>query len=205
MPIDYSHEHTSRQIMDANNVKTPINPTGGGGVEVDNGTDPPAEVTTIVAPGATIEGGTATLAASGEQTIRLLGPFSCAWDDVGIGSGELEVADLAAEAGALVIDAYMMPTEEWLVSPGTMANGGGAYVSIGPAGDAITIANYDDPNHNGYVTWAEWEPTGPASVFWKRPMVIQANSKVWVQVSPPGGSTLTSGEADIYLLIATPA
>lgn len=34
---------------------------GGGGVTVDNQDDPPAEVTTIIAPGATIEGDTATL------------------------------------------------------------------------------------------------------------------------------------------------
>jgi hypothetical protein len=52
---------------------------------VDNQSDPPEEVTTIVAPGAVIAGDEATLP-SGAQTIRLLGPFHIAFDTAGVAS-----------------------------------------------------------------------------------------------------------------------
>lgn len=38
MPIDYTHEHTSRQIMRADAVKTPISPDSGGAISATDGT-----------------------------------------------------------------------------------------------------------------------------------------------------------------------
>src|SRR3954447_20755796 len=46
-------------------------PWGGGGVTVDNGTDPPMSVTTLIAPGAQISGSEAAL-----LTTYLLGPYT---------------------------------------------------------------------------------------------------------------------------------
>lgn len=63
MPIDYTHEHTSRQIMRADNVKTPIDPdASGSAISATDGTTTVAGVTSLRVPKGTLVDGGAGLA-----------------------------------------------------------------------------------------------------------------------------------------------
>jgi hypothetical protein len=75
--------------------------TGSGGVNVDNGTDPPAAVTDFVMPGAVITDGSADL--SGVLQFRLLGPFTVTAATPDLGDGAF-LANIPA--GATVIRAW---------------------------------------------------------------------------------------------------
>lgn len=63
-----AHGYSTGQSPDAASDPAPTIPTGAATILVDNETDPPAAVSTIVAPGATVDGGTAELTAGGGVT-----------------------------------------------------------------------------------------------------------------------------------------
>ena len=86
---------------------------GGGAIAVDNTVDPPAEVTTLIAPGAVISGDEADLSSVlGEQLIRRIGPFRVNFNTGDIfNENSIELAELIS--GTVVLRSWTEIITEW--------------------------------------------------------------------------------------------
>lgn len=197
----------------------------GGGVTVDNQVDEPAEVTTLVVPGATISGDEADLSAiSGLQTIRRLGPYRVNFDDtdagvsiIGSEVGKVRVGDpiaadtvIVAAWPVLVTNFNNLGTDPFLTLDlyGPHASGadtpgvfGENIFQIDPSAGAYG----DEGGPSGYgVGIAQ----GPGAGRWEKgPMPVICYDEVTL-VAKWGGTdpgTPSQGAVDIYALIAEPA
>jgi hypothetical protein len=166
---------------------------GGSGVTVDNGTDPPASVTTLVAPGADVSTpGTADL--SGAIQLRVF-RHTIRWDDTVGGFGEQIIGEMAA--GEVVIFGTLFITEAWVQDPV-----GETEVMYGVgATNAFNIV-YDMAD----VGTSLLSPLSTSIAVATPYVIAESGDKLWAEVIPSNGiGALVSGEADIYAIIATPA
>jgi hypothetical protein len=170
---------------------------GSGGVNVDNGTDPPAAVTTLVAPGAVIADGTATL----PLNIQRIGPFHVAYNDPNVGSDFAFLATITP--GVLVLTTFMLVTDGWVNSGGSPASNS-FYLSVG----RITTADYTAANASAGFIGAEPEDVATGAPFGRKASVLAglagSGTDLEFQGYPDSGA-FTAGAADIYAIIATPA
>ena len=175
---------------------TPLIPpagAGGGGLTVDNGTDPPAEVTTLIAPGAVIDGSEAMLPI-GTLTLRQFGPFAVSGATSGIGDPEgIEIATIAA--GVTLNDV-------WITGPDVSGEGTGSLqINVQDIEDAnrlicqaaVTTIERDGPGEHG-VTSMHFETGGPT-------VAITELSLRAVLI----GGDWTLGSAKIYYITTEPA
>ena len=127
---------------------------------------------------------------SGEQRVRLLGPYTIAHDTPNIAS-QVDLVEL--EAGTLVIAAWPEITT---------AFGGGAQIGISLA----------DASYNAFYGYADAELEGMSAVpditslalfsgSYTRPFRVRATKQLYVWVDSAGAQ----GAANIYALIAEPA
>jgi hypothetical protein len=170
---------------------------GGGGVTVDNLTDPPMSVTTLIAPGAQISGSEATL-----LTTYLLGPYTVNWNDSNVGTDVHEVGPI--DDGLLIVNGWMFPTTPWTHTGGAPVTSS-FYITVhvasalGGGHEAdLTVASYDGVQT--FNSGAEPDPAGVGSVY-KSVALTDATSTIGFQAYADAG-TLTAGVADIYLLVA---
>jgi hypothetical protein len=167
---------------------------GGSGVTVDNGSDPPAAVTTLVAPGAVIAGDSATLPLS----VQLIGPFPIAFDDTNIDNGDVGVILAPLDQGVLIVRAWMEVTSLW-----AYGQSAAFHVIVAPDSDptdgldvaiyiAATLGVQGDAHIIGEAS-ASTRSNATAR------MVEVGHLAAWTSVTP------TSGAGNIYAIIATPA
>lgn len=216
MPIDYSHEHFASSIIQNANPHTPIDPTGGG-VSVDNGTDPPAAVTTLVAPGAVIAGSSATLPLN-YRLVHVPVPYNAAnlvYPDAGL-------LVTAFAAGEWLIDAWVGLTT--LFDNGTATSIAAALVTDGPNPAAWPnsswelLANSIDSDAATLDVQMDLHAINGSTVFGKvvsqmdgatlaRAVPAKAfiDCNLRIVVYPDTAQVLTAGQADIYAIIASPA
>jgi hypothetical protein len=201
---------TTKAAHDADAALTQVTPSvGGGGVTIDNQSDPPASVTTLVAPGATISGSEADL--SGVLRVRQLGPFritsatagtvggGVAADNFG-GGAPVEVAPIPD--GAIIIQAW----PEIVTMP---AEPGGATIKR----ITIGIAPTGDPDAYGVMTPSWFIGPSDQGAFFGTSRDYNDIDSVWrsvqdcslVAVLVSDAWQWTGGEFDIYVLIAVPA
>lgn len=174
---------------------------GGGGVTVDNGTDPPAAVTTLVAPGADVSTpGQATLIAA-----RLLV------------SDLIDIAAIPA-AAAVVIPAGSLLVKAFILRPDDSTNDGNPdlrlNIVIGPANNLVsrnTLITYDLTNAYAGTTGTGALLEDGGDTFASDPgMLVDsyargalAQTDQALQVTKT--SHLTGGHLRVYAIIATPA
>ena len=192
-----------------NQAGTPISApeSDGGGVTVSDGTTEEI-VEKIIAPGADLSTpGEATLVASGEQTVSLIGPFPIAWNDVGIEDVPgLKVADLAA--GAIVLKLMVIRTAAWTTlvnayiqfwlaaADGSPRLGIEAFdINLGvetASGGGMTLRRTSRQSvENGTFDTSVFEDSGGAM-------------SLFVQLSYDSG-TADAGSAIVYALVAEPS
>jgi hypothetical protein len=179
---------------------------GSGGVNVDNGTDPPAAVTTLVAPGAVIMDGTADLSAV--LQLRLIGPFSIDYTMGALLSSEVELDALAS--GTYVLNAWAFVTTHWTASPPLGENDLHMNIGVGNATDGTALATAD-----AALSARDADPGLPFALTENVANGAAGVSKSIVKVTDDGqflcvdmqnfGAALTAGAADIYAIIAVPA
>jgi hypothetical protein len=182
---------------------------GDSGVTVDNGTDPPAAVTTLVAPGAVIAGEQATLAA---LSFQLIGPVRVNVGDSGAkilnsqgpGAGGVEIADIPDGS---VVDA-------WIAGPGWVSPGGGLTTILGYVGVG-SLAVWDTVGPlNG---WDLMSPSGgqtviseyfaPGGLFEAQRgvrAVADGDQTLIAGYQTNNDGTPSSGYFDVYVIIAAP-
>jgi len=183
----------------------PNPPLGGGsgsGVTVDNTVDPPAEIATLIAPGATIDGDEATLAAV-DVTTSLIGPFSFSFNET---DNFKALADLAE--GTTVLLAW----PEFV----TVFNNEGVTdvtfeIYVGPiAGDWLLLSQNENNNDNTKV-----DAAAPSEIFATTVADLRSSSYRPARIKTAGCSLIgslnigdaqpTAGALNVYALIATPA
>lgn len=180
------HKHLASDIL-AESTGEP--PTGSASLSVDNGVDPPAEVTTLVAPGAAVDGDTATLV----QT-RLLGPFHVTFETPGL-ENPAEFGVVVGPVllpGTVVVSAWFVVTETWVGDVDQMQ------VNIVSA-DGLGIAASPSLSASPYVIS---HPVGYAGDLFSF-VFLNVSAQLAVSVWMSSGS-LSGGEADIYALATTP-
>jgi hypothetical protein len=173
-----------------------------GGVTVDNQSDPPAEVTTLIAPGATISGDEATLA-SGEQRVIRLGPLHVSWVDFGtfLEFTQPEIADIPAGAAIFLVRAIILAKFEDAVTGDLVFR-----LSVAPASDTTNLWQVVEYNlgNQGWNdgTWlaGQEDPTGRGDYF----TVVNEDSKLIAGLPTVGGDP-SAGEADVYVFYALAA
>jgi hypothetical protein len=171
---------------------------GGSGVTVDNGTDPPAAVTTLVAPGAVLNEGSATLLG-----LRLLGPFRANFDDIGIDAdpGGFAVG-VTIPQDTVVIKAWVTAVTSW-VADGSDA-GHSCYLGLGIGAGILTSyetnfgASPLSPPADGH------EASATGLIHYSQVVTAVGGSPLTVAVYPASGS-FTSGALDVYAIIVSPA
>jgi hypothetical protein len=179
---------------------TPVYPEsatspGGGGVTVDNQSDPPAEVTILELPGATLAGGTATLVVP-----RLLGPFRVNFDTPEVSTNGVELAGSAFVAGAVIIRTWAVHTD-----PAAAWNPAGSveFQVLDWATQTVLLSLYD-PKLVGFpgqeLTRISAQPTNLSD----HPYVSPDANSIGVYVDIASG-TPTAGSADVYAVIVEPA
>jgi hypothetical protein len=184
----------------------PVGTGGSGGVTVDNGTDPPAAVTTLVAPGAVIVDGTADLSAV--LQLRLIGPFSIDYTMGALLSSEVEMTALAS--GTYVLNAWAFVTTHWTASPPLSESDLHMNIGVGNATDGTALATTD-----AAISARDADPGLPFALTENVANGAAGVSKSIVKVTDDGqflcvdmqnfGAALTAGAADIYAIIAVPA
>jgi hypothetical protein len=165
---------------------------GGSGVTVDNGTDPPAAVTTLVAPGAVITGSSATLGVAAYQ-------FDVqASDQVAVHDGLLAQAVFLFNlpAGSALIDARAFIRED--ASDGALQldcvfDRGGPDINFFASFDAVAPA----ASNANFGTGVLWSTT--RTVF----IPIRAEADTEIYATWPDSAT--DGRATIIIFIANPA
>lgn len=189
------------QASVSSDTLTPPDPfadgTGGSGVTVDNQSDPPVEVTTLVVPGATIAGNEADL--SGVLRMRLLGPFPITYQTADLETGAT-VATVAA--GSLVIKAFLITSAFFEESLG--ANPGGILIRLDNGADSVELTNYDPENQR--IGNASARGEGGVLDFSaggiQTSVQVIAQCELVVQIFP--NTALVAGAGSVYALIAEP-
>jgi hypothetical protein len=168
---------------------------GGSGITIDNQDDPPAEVTTLIAPGATVAGGTATLVVP-----RLLGPFRVNFDTPEVSTNGVELAGSAFVAGAVIIRTWAVHTD-----PAAAWNPAGSveFQVLDWVTQTVLLSLYD-PKLVGFpgqeLTRISAQPTNLSD----HPYVSPDANSIGVYVDIASG-TPTAGSADVYAVIVEPA
>lgn len=169
---------------------------GSGGVTVDNGSDPPAAVTTLVAAGADVSTpGTATL-----LNMRLLGPFPVAFNTAGLNNPNTgdgyEIASIIP-AGAL-FTAFWMQDNQWDVA-GTATLVAGR-PNQGGAGGTLKSYAAQPGDAPAAATWEMVLDTDSPGAGW---MLALEEMSLYAAFWPDAGNP-TTGAANIYALISQP-
>lgn len=183
---------------------------GSSGVTVDNQSDPPAAVTTLVAPGAVLSDGQADFSAvGGEQRIRLLGPYTAEFDTPDF----VDPLSGGATIGTIPADVLILRTMVQMVTAFD-----GITDSTACTLDIWTGSNEEDPKilvsfNNclfmqsdgtgnglyGLYPSSEGLPTSTSSI-----RGTEVEVPLTVAFFPDNGPC-TQGELEVYLLIAEPA
>jgi hypothetical protein len=175
---------------------------GGGGVTVTDGVTTVTDASIIGLTGGTVSEsppGTAQMTVtSGEQVIRLLGPFAIAWNTPNLFTGAVLVA---LSADDLLLNLEIVPTVVWNGDTDEPPRAG-----LATPADATTWTDFEIAlgitNNMSNVTPVDGYTT------------VQKQNSFRGMFVPPSHTNLviclvsgndTQGEADIYALIATPA
>lgn len=205
MPIDYTHQHLSTSIMQADEVHTPIDPAGGG-VTVDNGGSS-AAVSEFVVPGALVTAGSADLSS---LLTYWLGPFTLNFNDPGMGPAEDGIIVASLTAGSLVLNACVFVETAWngdnigtpLLRIGTCRPG-----SAGSANAfvAFKVASAGTQDQSRYRFGAR-PPTDDLVTYAfdaMTPVLIELDTDVAVFMALDNPAS--QGQAIVYVQLATPA
>jgi hypothetical protein len=170
----------------------------GSGVTVDNGTDPPAAVTTLVAPGADVSTpGQADLA--GVLQFRRIGPFAVAFDDDVAFPGKL-LAEVAADETVILA---------WMTPKATLDGNAGPFnvdIVLHSPNDNYSLAVYLGGGNEEVEMQAERPVgTGPSSTIIHRVVTAGVACELRCALYDGNNDPLIAGEVYVNALIATPA
>jgi hypothetical protein len=181
--------------------------TGSGGVTVDNTVDPPAAVTTLVAPAAIVSGDTATFPLG----LALIGPYTADFDADDLGDiGWIPLVQVPASTVVLRLIARV--TEAWDVANAHLRlqiardhDGNSDYRTLGqvPCFEVTSPVNTLDPSSEVWME-ANYQNAAPGDGL-AFTVAGAGPAGAWLGVFPHTDDTPTAGSADIYALIATPA
>ena len=208
--IDYTHQHFASSIIQDANPHTPIDPNGWAGLSSISGTGggSVANPTALQLPGvvADLGGG---LAGAGFLS-SLIGPFHIAHDDAQT-DGYWLFGSFVADT--LIVRMFAVPTQIWDFDPSEAAANFQMGTAVGgdPSNNGQTLTYYGqtgiqgDPAYQG--TFAEWDQTTVVAglvTSSARSAYVSGAGVFWAD-SYNGSTPLTTGEVDIYAIIATPA
>lgn len=140
----------------------------------------------------------------GEQTVRLLGPFTVTHETPNVATWGAATFGPTIEAGAVVVALWAVVTEEWNDTPGNGALGLTTDVGAIKADIVTGIVWEGDPEFTytaglGYAPWTY--PGSGASVAVPYSVEADAKLNIWI----PGAAAATTGEIKVYALIAEPS
>jgi hypothetical protein len=164
---------------------------GGSGVNVDNGVDPPAAVTTLVAPGAVIAGDSATL-----LTTRLLGPFTVTSATPDIGDGAF-LADIAE--GTIIVRTWAVTDTAF--DTGAILTIGLGSADFGPPDDDWDTLSYHAVDNLTGNPGRIFETPTPDGALPPRVGISSSTGVLTAYIA----QAVTQGSARVYAIIATPA
>lgn len=200
------HRHLAADILDLDTGEQAVL---GGAMTVDNQSDPPAAVTTIVAPGADVSvPGQATLSGSGVQTVTLLGPYNVTFETPDIFTNGVLLDTLPA--GIIVISSWAEPTAMFLGGTVTDAS---LEIWVGVQSEFSGVPIYTAHAkglgvHDEAQFIASWPPSVNVEAGLERVQSYAIRTKtetdlyMWVDLTGAGAD---QGAADIYVLIGTPS
>jgi hypothetical protein len=175
---------------------------GGGGLTVDNGTDPPAVVSTLFAPGASLSGSSATLIC----LTRLSADFAVT--DAGLVNPEDNgVAAIDIPSGSMFHAFALQTTTFNGLSEVDLA------AAETPTGSALPLVSYQHVGTIAVESFGSLEPNfnvgadDQASVLatsLSKWALATADLHIYVAIYPDALQTLTVGALRVYALIATP-
>lgn len=176
---------------------------GGGGVTVDNGTDPPTAVTTLVAPGALIDDSTATL---GPQSTREQFNNGAG---ASINSGSLTALEWASIFGDAPLLDLTDPAAPTVIAAGTYAVSVSCGLTAAAGKQAFLQIELDALNEDAYSvqTFPLDGPAIGAFVFGAVAMTyyLVAGATIKATVKHNGGSALSAKFGAVVQILATPA
>lgn len=177
-----------------------VNPStpSGGSLSVDNGVDPPAEVATLVAPGATLGDGTATLPLS----LRWIGPFRVNFDDALVDTGRFVLTPV--ESGTLILDVFAY-TNDFDGSASAIELDVVVGAATSPRAGVASFDCLDQYNSPTDDLWVVGVPASPptANIRPRGTLVRDTGMSLYAGFNVTGG-TMIAGYADVYAIITNP-
>lgn len=180
---------------------------GGGSISITDGTTTVDPATSLVLPA-----GTLTALGSGDAGVafelRRLGPYRVTYETPGIEGDQGSPIEIVADvipAGSTIIKCWGLPVSEW-ATPDDVPK---LAVYVGPVSSQATVLFVPDcgdspisPPSNAHAYQEDPTEPGNGVAYW----TVKALASVWMTVNDASTEAApTSGAADIYLIIATPA
>lgn len=137
----------------------------------------------------------------GEQTIRLLGPYTVNFDDPGI-DDYAEVGEVIA-AGTLIVSAWVVITTGLVSNPA--GDGHSIYVSLGQDTGGMLAAYASVASSDVTIGEPIWINNDGTGIGGKRIGMVPSGGRHLNISMYPGQGVFTAGVVDVYALIAEPA
>lgn len=203
---------TTKAAHDAGAALTRVTPGGGGAISATDGVTTVDPATSIVFPAGTLAdlgGGMAGVS----LMLRMLGPFSVAFDSPGLQetggpSGVLSDGITYVDLGPIPDGAFVLQAIARITTDFNGSASGNQLLQIG-------LQPEDDPDNNVPLnTWKAVDNTNAPAVYSEsvdtaarvaRVGFATAGAHLYVNYNNGGGTAPTAGAADISAIIATPA